>query len=211
MGGLDAHFHHGCPRDGGERCKGCWCIWCGKLAKDNHAALGPAAVAAEGQIPDGPQGCVQKWRPRDAARSWFEGLSLSAEELQLHSFCPALCHASKDYVEFKQNFRYSHQLLYIRGLLKSKNGSAACGVEAVRRSAQDLLAVQAAQAGLTNAAARYGTASGAFSLLGPIMWTWLAVDLARQSIGTDFQRVTKAVYALAQVRLLRTHGFINPL
>lgn len=69
---------------------------------------------------------------------------------------------------------------------------------------------QAAQAGLTSAATRYGAVSGALSMLGPIMWTWLAADLALQSIGTDFQRITKAIYALAQIRLLRTKGFINP-
>ena len=71
-------------------------------------------------------------------------------------------------------------------------------------------APQAAQAGLTNAAARFGTVSGALSLLGPAMWTWLAADLALKSIGTDYGRLVKAIYALAQIRLLRTHGFINP-
>ena len=70
--------------------------------------------------------------------------------------------------------------------------------------------MQAAQAGLTSAATRYGTVSGALSMLGPVMWGWLAADLALQSIGTDFQRITKAIYALAQIRLLRTRGFINP-
>lgn len=41
---------------------------------------------------------------------------------------------------------------------------------------------------------------GALSLLGPIMWGWLAVDLAYKAIGTDYARVIRAVFILAQVR-----------
>ena len=38
------------------------------------------------------------------------------------------------------------------------------------------------------------------SLLGPLMWGWLATDLALKSIGTDYARVVRAVFLLAQVR-----------
>ena len=48
-------------------------------------------------------------------------------------------------------------------------------------------------------------------MLGPVTWAWLAADLALKSIGTDYGRIVKAIYALAQVRLLRTHGFVNPV
>ena len=41
---------------------------------------------------------------------------------------------------------------------------------------------------------------GALSLLGPLMWGWLAVDLALKAIGTDYARVIRAVFMLAQVR-----------
>jgi uncharacterized protein YaaW (UPF0174 family) len=42
---------------------------------------------------------------------------------------------------------------------------------------------------------------GALSLLGPLMWGWLAVDLALKAIGTDYARVIRAVFMLAQVRV----------
>lgn len=68
---------------------------------------------------------------------------------------------------------------------------------------------QAAQQGLTAAAARYAAVRGALALLGPLMWASLAVDLVNVSLGTDYARVVKAVFALAQIRLLRTRGFCN--
>lgn len=49
---------------------------------------------------------------------------------------------------------------------------------------------------------------GALSFLGPVMWGWLAADLALKAIGTDYGRVIRAVFILAQVRLIRTHGFV---
>lgn len=42
------------------------------------------------------------------------------------------------------------------------------------------------------------------------MWAWLGVDIALKSIGTDYSRVVKTVFVLAQVRLIRTHGFVQP-
>lgn len=47
-------------------------------------------------------------------------------------------------------------------------------------------------------------------MLGPLMWSWLCVDLAMKSVGTDYSRIVKTVFALAQVRLLRTYGFSDP-
>lgn len=72
------------------------------------------------------------------------------------------------------------------------------------------LCLQAAQKGLTAATARYSALRGALSFLGPAMWGWLAVDLTLKAVGTDYARIIRAVYLLAQVRLLRTHGFVNP-
>ncbi|KAF5833780.1 hypothetical protein DUNSADRAFT_9804 [Dunaliella salina] len=51
--------------------------------------------------------------------------------------------------------------------------------------------------------------SGALSFLGPVMWGWLALDLAYKAIGTDYARVIRAVFILAQVRLVSTGGFIQ--
>ncbi len=43
------------------------------------------------------------------------------------------------------------------------------------------------------------------------MWVWLGMDLALKAIGPDYARVVKAVSFLAQIRLLHTHGFTNPV
>ncbi|KAJ9531628.1 hypothetical protein QJQ45_021777 [Haematococcus lacustris] len=57
-------------------------------------------------------------------------------------------------------------------------------------------ALEAAQKGLTVATARYSAVQpllaeqGMLSFLGPVMWGWLAVDLALKSIGTDYARIT---------------------
>jgi hypothetical protein len=60
--------------------------------------------------------------------------------------------------------------------------------------------MQASQQGLTSAAARYGAARGMLSVLGPAMWALFAGELAVKSIGTDYGRVVRAMYTLAQVR-----------
>ena len=43
------------------------------------------------------------------------------------------------------------------------------------------------------------------------MWVWLGMDLALKAIGPDYTRVVKAVTFLAQIRLLHTYGFTNPV
>eukprot|EP01024_Parvocaulis_polyphysoides_P041205 TRINITY_DN37783_c1_g3_i1.p1 TRINITY_DN37783_c1_g3~~TRINITY_DN37783_c1_g3_i1.p1 ORF type:complete len:387 (+),score=43.67 TRINITY_DN37783_c1_g3_i1:176-1336(+) len=71
-------------------------------------------------------------------------------------------------------------------------------------------ALKSAQKGVTQAAARYSATRGALSLLGPLMWIWMGVDLTLLSLGTDYARVIRAVCLLAQVRLLRTKGWLAP-
>lgn len=70
--------------------------------------------------------------------------------------------------------------------------------------------MQAASRGLTRAAAQYSTVRGALGMLGPLMWAYLGADLALKAIGTDYGRLVRAIFALSQIRLLRTHGFVNP-
>ncbi|GIL88906.1 hypothetical protein Vretimale_16868 [Volvox reticuliferus] len=69
--------------------------------------------------------------------------------------------------------------------------------------------LEAAQRSLTAATARYSALRGALSFLGPLLWGWLAVDLALKAVGTDYARVVRAVFLLSQVRLIRTHGFVS--
>jgi hypothetical protein len=84
------------------------------------------------------------------------------------------------------------------------------------------------------ATARYSAMQGALAFLGPVMWGSLALDLALKAIGTDYARIIRAVFILAQVgicnvlfriflvyleviilcyaaqvRLLRTKGFVE--
>lgn len=56
-----------------------------------------------------------------------------------------------------------------------------------------------AQCSVATAAARYGAARSALGLLGPLTWAWLGADLVMRALGTDYCRVVRAVFALAQV------------
>lgn len=70
-----------------------------------------------------------------------------------------------------------------------------------------LHALQAAKEGITAAAGRYAAARSLLGVLGPIVWASTALELLYVSVGTDWSRIVKAVFALAQIRLLRTYGF----
>ena len=50
-------------------------------------------------------------------------------------------------------------------------------------------------------------ASGA---LGAGLWACAAWDLAALALGTDYARLCRAVFLLAQIRLVRTQGFNAP-
>ena len=71
--------------------------------------------------------------------------------------------------------------------------------------------VRIASSGLTAAAARYAAARSILSLVGPVMWALTMADLARMALGSDWARVVKVVFALSQIRLLRTYGFSSGL
>jgi uncharacterized protein YaaW (UPF0174 family) len=65
------------------------------------------------------------------------------------------------------------------------------------------LALQTAKKGMVTNAARYGTARGVFSLLGPIIWGYFVADLGWKAIATNYGRVIPIVFTLAQIRLIR--------
>ena len=90
---------------------------------------------------------------------------------------------------------------------RSVQYEAAAQVATVAGNVASKSAMRAAQKGLTAAASRYGAARSLLTVLGPIMWAVTAIDLAKMSIGCDYARVVKAVFALAQIRLLRTDGW----
>lgn len=80
---------------------------------------------------------------------------------------------------------------------------------AARKSGACVMHMQAASNNLTLAAARYSAVRGALGMLGPLMWTYFGADLALKALGTDYSRLVRAIFALCQIRLLRTHGFVN--
>ena len=65
------------------------------------------------------------------------------------------------------------------------------------------LALQAAKKGMVTSAARYGTARGVLSLMGPIVWGYFVADLGWKAIATNYGRVIPIVFTLAQIRLIR--------
>lgn len=73
------------------------------------------------------------------------------------------------------------------------------GARSLMSQWQRQAALAAAQKGLTSATMRYSAVQSALSFLGPVMWAWLAVDLVKAAVGTDYARVVRAVYILAQV------------
>ncbi|XP_073153070.1 uncharacterized protein [Henckelia pumila] len=67
------------------------------------------------------------------------------------------------------------------------------------------VALLAARQGLKAAATRYLGIRGIAQLLGPLMWGTLLADVVIQMLGTDYARILRAVYALAQIRMFRSH------
>jgi uncharacterized protein YaaW (UPF0174 family) len=69
---------------------------------------------------------------------------------------------------------------------------------------QNLMTVHTAKRGMAVSAARYGTARSVLGLLGPVMWTWFVADLGWRSISTNYGRIIPTIFALAQIRLIRS-------
>ena len=77
--------------------------------------------------------------------------------------------------------------------------------EALWHRARASLASAAAPAAAA-AASRYGLLRGGFALLGPLMWGATLVELGMAAVGTDYGRVVRTIFALAQIRLTRSHA-----
>lgn len=70
-------------------------------------------------------------------------------------------------------------------------------------------ALFAARQGLAHAVSRSLGVRSMMMLLGPILWGTFLADLVIQSLGTDYARILRAIYAFAQIRLYRTHGLAS--
>ena len=69
---------------------------------------------------------------------------------------------------------------------------------------QNYLVLQTAKRGMAINAARYGAVRSIFTFVGPLLWTWLLMDLGWRSIATNYTRVIPTVFTLAQIRLTRS-------
>jgi uncharacterized protein YaaW (UPF0174 family) len=78
------------------------------------------------------------------------------------------------------------------------------GGTAIALQVESQVALQAARQGMTMTAARYGTVRTIFSLVGPVLWGWFLADLGWRAIATNYGRIIPVIFALAQIRLVRT-------
>ncbi|MEL6470221.1 MAG: hypothetical protein AAFQ74_10880 [Cyanobacteria bacterium J06623_4] len=69
---------------------------------------------------------------------------------------------------------------------------------------QSRAAANMATRGMVLSSARYGAMRGVLSLLGPALWTWFLADLGWRAVATNYGRVIPAVFAIAQIRLVRS-------
>ncbi|XP_008789228.1 uncharacterized protein LOC103706782 [Phoenix dactylifera] len=76
-------------------------------------------------------------------------------------------------------------------------------------SLESRAAALAARQGLARAATRYLGLKSFMMLLGPLMWGTFLADIVIQMLGTDYARILRAIYAFAQIRLTRTHGWTS--
>ncbi|KAH7307328.1 hypothetical protein KP509_22G054600 [Ceratopteris richardii] len=81
------------------------------------------------------------------------------------------------------------------------------GGQAAASNLQKQVAMLAARQGLAGAASYYATLRSTSMLFGPLLWGTFLADIVIKSVGTDYARVVKAIYAFAQIRLLRTYGW----
>lgn len=72
---------------------------------------------------------------------------------------------------------------------------------------QQYVMLQTARRGMALSAARYTATRSLFAFLGPAMWMLFFADLGWRAISTNYGRIIPAVYALAQIRLIRAECF----
>lgn len=118
----------------------------------------------------------------------LKGGGLLAASSLLKSFL--LKHIARQFALHMASYEVAKQAL-IRG------GAAAA------TQVQSQLALQSARRGMAMTTARYSAVRTAFAFLGPVLWSWLALDLGWRAIATNYSRVIPTIFALAQIRLTR--------
>ena len=82
------------------------------------------------------------------------------------------------------------------------------GISNLSGQFQGKYALKVAQRGVDIAASRYSAARAALHVMGPALWASMLIDIACMSMGTDYSRIIRTVFCLAQIRLTRTAGWI---
>ncbi|GAQ79225.1 hypothetical protein KFL_000260410 [Klebsormidium nitens] len=103
--------------------------------------------------------------------------------------------------------RLSGRMLLERAKYQVATEALKKGGAAVANRIQSHYAVLAAKQALAGASARYAILRSTMTLLGPVMWGAFMADVVLQAVGTDYGRVVRVIFALAQIRLTRTYGW----
>jgi len=69
--------------------------------------------------------------------------------------------------------------------------------------------LQTAKQGMALAATRQVLLRSVFAWLGPVLWAWFLSDLGWRTIATNYGRIIPAIFALAQIRLLRSEDLLR--
>eukprot|EP00879_Flechtneria_rotunda_P004778 GHRR01005048.1.p1 GENE.GHRR01005048.1~~GHRR01005048.1.p1 ORF type:complete len:394 (+),score=129.56 GHRR01005048.1:100-1281(+) len=191
------------------------CVEYVKAAGDPDPKEAAAVAYADGDgmtsFPAG-QSPKSNWTERLTAPFKFGGRELLPPALKLTSAVTLTAVMRRTAAQLgRQLLRHHARYQAVAAAATSTASTAAATARGVLMTQwQRQAALAAAQKGLTSATFRYSAVQGALAFVGPIMWAWLAVDLMKAALGTDYARVVRAVYILAQVRLVATQGWSNP-
>lgn len=68
-------------------------------------------------------------------------------------------------------------------------------------------AIMIAQRGIATAATKYAMTRGLLVALGPALWAATAIDCARMAVGSDYARISQAIFLFSQIRLIKLGGW----
>ncbi|CAM8912122.1 unnamed protein product [Rhodiola kirilowii] len=101
--------------------------------------------------------------------------------------------------------RLSGKLFLEAANYQMKNAIINKGGQFAAISLESRAASLAAKQGFTGAATSYIGLRTMMYFLGPVMWGTLLADVVIQMLGTDYARILRAIYAFAQIRIMRTY------
>ncbi|CAM8915449.1 unnamed protein product [Rhodiola kirilowii] len=101
--------------------------------------------------------------------------------------------------------RLSGKLFLEAANYQMKNAIINKGGQFAAISLESRAALLAAKQGFTGASTSYMGLRTMMYFLGPVMWGTLLADVVIQMLGTDYARILRAIYAFAQIRIMRTY------